>query len=450
MRPKEEPKEEELRIERAVLTLFTEGHSSYRGIQVCLKVLLGFHVSIGKISGILQKAGKRSQEWLVHQMPKGKRSLALDEQYGSERGKAYLNIVDVHTGLVLASVPPVAVDGESWTILLWLMQEQGLEWQTIVCDGGRAIQDGVQKVSPDQVYQRDVWHVLDECRKVQRRLDRMVEELQQQAKTVKRQAARVAAGKKPRGVNPKTDVQAHERMTSQAEYVANSLRYLSSELKLLLSVVVRAFTPERSLLFSHQRREQLDALLDLLAELYEVAPAAMHNEVKGIFRHLELALPHLLGFVEGLDAVQEKAIQEIGPAAVHLIAWAWLHRAILGQRSQLPVADFPQEWHESVCALLCAWDQAVRASSCVENWHSVLRPFLAVHHSLSAGMLALLAVWHNHRVAVRGLHEGLSPLQRSGIQIQATEWLVTLGYPPVPPTSRRLISLKWAPEVLAA
>jgi hypothetical protein len=75
----------------------------------------------------------------------------------------------------------------------------------------------------------------------------------------------------------------------------------------------------------------------------------------------------------------------------------------------------------------------VRASSVVENWHSVLRPFLAAHRRLSAGLLALLAVWHNHRVAPRGLHEGQSPIQRSGLQEKATDWLVVLGYPPAKP-----------------
>ena len=117
--PKEKPRGQEFQVERAVLTLLTEGHASYRGIQACLQILLGIPVSLGKIAGIVQQAGKRAQSWLAHQMPAGKRALAIDEQYGSKRGKAYLNIVDVHSGLVLASRPPVAVDAESWIILLW-------------------------------------------------------------------------------------------------------------------------------------------------------------------------------------------------------------------------------------------------------------------------------------------------------------------------------------------
>lgn len=460
--PKEEAGEQERDLERAVLILLTEGHASYRGIQTCLGSLLGLHVSIGKIASIVQEAGRRAQAWLSHQIPEGKRALALDEQYANERGVAYLNIVDVHSGLVLASLAPVAVDGESWKLLLWQMEEQGLKWYMIVSDGGRAIQDAVddfqplqgeeQEVTPKPVHQRDTWHVLDECRKVLHRLDRQVHKWKEQTKAVERQAARIAAGKKPRGVNPKTDVAAHAALVSRAEYVASSVRYLTCELKRLLAVVVPAAAKEPLLLSSQQRQEQLETLLDLLADLCEEAPAEMQSHIDGLYTHIKSALSRLVAFVPALDEVQQKAIQEIGSAAVHLIGWAWLHRAILGERSQLQVSDFPPEWHENVRALLSAWDLTVRASSCVENWHSVLRPFLAVHRSLSAGMLALLAVWHNHRVAPRGLHQGQSPIQRSGIQKEAIDWLVALGYPPTSPSlaMRSPVSVKLPQEVLAA
>nr|MDQ2828080.1 hypothetical protein [Chloroflexota bacterium] len=46
------------------------------------------------------------------------------------------------------------------------------------------------------------------------------------------------------------------------------------------------------------------------------------------------------------------------------------------------------------------------------------------------GLLALLAVWHNHQISPRGLHHGQSPLQRSGLPTAPTDWLTALGYPP--------------------
>jgi transposase-like protein len=151
-------------LERAVLTLLVEAHASYRGIQACLHSLLGEQVSLGTIVQIVQQAGERAEHWLAQHAPASERALALDELYSSQRGQAYRSRVDVHSAAVWATTSPVAVDGESWTLLVWQMQEQGLHWQTTVSDGGKAIQEAVQAVTPNQRLHRDVWHVLHECR----------------------------------------------------------------------------------------------------------------------------------------------------------------------------------------------------------------------------------------------------------------------------------------------
>jgi hypothetical protein len=225
-RPKQEATERMMQVERAVLLLFTEGHASREGIQICLEELLGVHVSTGKISSILHEAGKRAQDWLDQHIPKGRRDLAIDEQYSNQRAEAYLNIVDAQTSFVDASCPPVAVDGESWSILLLQMRDHGLRWRVVVSDGGKAIGRAVREVTPDVIHQRDVWHVLHEYQKVQERIDRAVKALHQRTSAVERNAKRVEAGKKPLGRNPQTDVRAHASNVQHREYVATSLRYL--------------------------------------------------------------------------------------------------------------------------------------------------------------------------------------------------------------------------------
>ena len=66
-------------------------------------------------------------------------------------------LVDVQSGAVRASTSPVAVDAESWALLLW--------------------------------------QVLHLCQQIQARLDHRVERLEQQGPVVARQAAWLAAGK---------------------------------------------------------------------------------------------------------------------------------------------------------------------------------------------------------------------------------------------------------------
>jgi hypothetical protein len=49
-------------------------------------------------------------------------------------------------------------------VLVWQLQDQGLQWETTISDGGKAIVEAVQTVAPEQPHRRDVWPVLHGCR----------------------------------------------------------------------------------------------------------------------------------------------------------------------------------------------------------------------------------------------------------------------------------------------
>ena len=317
-RPKPEAIEQVTKVERAVLLLFTEGHASREGIQNCLEQLLGVHVSTGKISSILHEAGKRAQDWLNQHIPQGMRDLAIDEQYSDQMAKAYLNIVDAQTSFVYASSSPVAVDSESWELMLLQMEDNGLQCRVIVSDGGKAIGCAVRKIAPNVIHQRDVWHVLHEWQKVQERADRVLKVLHQRTPAVERNANRVEAGKKPLGRNPQIDVKAHTANVQQMEYLATSLRYLGTELQRLLEIVALS---DHSILTSQERSEEIQTLLALLAELYEVTSSPLDKLVKKLLRHVHLALPGLLAFCPALDTTLQEAVAQLGEPACHLIGY---------------------------------------------------------------------------------------------------------------------------------
>jgi hypothetical protein len=294
--PKEQARAAEPELERAVLTLLVEAHTSYRGIQTCLESLLGLHVSLGTIVSIVQVAGQRAQQWLSQQKSSGECAVALDEQYGSKRGEAYLNVVDVHSSLVWASVPPVAVDGESWQLVLWYLQEQGVVWKTAVSDGGSAIQEALHSLEAVSKHQRDVWHLLYLGSQVQGRLDRYQAQLQEQLPTVQRQAERIAQGKKARGAHPRTDVQAHLEELQRAEYLASGFGYLLGELRRLLEVVVLGEANHQGILDSQRRQSALETVVQLFVHLEQAAPLALAHEIHTLQNQLRLALPCLLLF----------------------------------------------------------------------------------------------------------------------------------------------------------
>jgi hypothetical protein len=419
------PMKQSTSVPTLILTMLIEAHASYRGIQSSLRSMYGIEISLGKIVSIVKEAGQRAQNWMNQQQAATPRALALDEQYSSQRGKAYLNVIDVHSGQVWATVPPVEVDGESWTLVLWYLREQGISSLSTVSDGGRAIQEAVSQVHGEENHQRDVWHLFHVAAQVQGRLDRAVQAEQDRLLVVERQAEREAAGKRARGRHPKRTLPEQQALIAQMGYVADSVRYLCQELHTLLEVVVLRSS---RVLSSEQRQSEVEALLDLLDELVPSATPALQRHIQMLSKQIRLALPQTLLFARQLDTMQEQASHVLGPEALALVAWAWLRRAVLGPTNKHLLQDLDPAWRASASSLLAAWDQAVRASSAVENWHSIVRPHLAVHRTLSAAMLSLLAVWHNHRIAPRGLHEGLSPLQRTGSTLSDHHWLTALGY----------------------
>jgi transposase-like protein len=414
-------------LERQILTVLVEGHTSYSNIQTCLRSLTGQRVSIGTIAAVVAEAQRRALQWMATHAPPTSRTLALDEIYANNRHGAYLNVVDTVSWAVWAAEGPLPVDCESWTLLLWLAQERGLRWHATCSDGGAAIAAACQKVDPNGQHGRDVWHIFQTWSQVQGRLERQLQRLQERTAVVERQAARIAAGQKPKGHHPRTDVAAHAAEVAQAQRTLSDLQTLGQELQRLLAVVVLS---RHGLLGAEGRQEELETLLALLAEVRSQAGPGARGELKRLHSHLRQALPHLLAFVAPLERVEQEMVGVLGASGLALVGWAWQRRAILGQKPEQLLSGLPESWRAAARVLLHTWDGAVRASSAVENWHSILRPHLAVHRTLSAGLLAVLAVWHNHRVFTRGVHCGQSPLQLSGMIDAPTDWLVALGYPP--------------------
>ncbi len=415
-------------LEREVLTLWVEAHASTRGIRTCLAALTQRGISLATITRILQDAEQRALTWFAQHAPPTVRTLALDEIYANDRQGAYLSGVDVHSGAVWVSEGPLPVDSETWTLVLWELQARGVRWHRVVLDGGAAMHAACRQVTPEVVVQHDQWHVLHRCAQLQARLERRVADLTRRTAVVARQAARVAAGQPPKGRNPQTDVAAHAASVAHAQRVVGDVRYLTQEVHRLLEVVV---VDRRGVLDAAQRQGELDAALALLAEAAG-APTAFQPEVQRIDALLRDALPTLLTFVDQVAQVQADVRPVLPMEQQALVAWAWLRRKALGWQRRDLLAALPAEWQAAAGILLATWEEAnlARVSSAVERWHSILRPHLAVHRTLTRGRLALLAVWHNHRAFTRGVHKGQSPLQLSGLREAPHDWLVALGYPP--------------------
>jgi hypothetical protein len=161
-------------------------------------------------------------------------------------------------------------------------------------------------------------------------------------------------------------------------------------------------------------------------------------------------LPGLLVFAAALAPVEREVGSVLGADGLGLLGWAWMQRVALVLDDDTLVAALPAAWRPAGRLVLRAWARAVRTTSLAERWHSLLRAHLVVHRGLSPGLLALLAVWYNHRAVARGVHAGTSPLHRSGLVEAPTDWLTVLGYSPaggtLTPCPSRPTPRRWPPD----
>jgi len=414
-------------VPRGILTLVIEVHARYRGMPSSLRSMHGREISLGKIVSSVKEAGQRAHLWMNQQQAATPRALALDERDSSHRGNASLHVMDVHSGHVWASIPRVEVDGDRWTLVWWSVREQGISCVSTVSDGDWAIQEELSQVHGEEHYHREVWHLFPVAIHVQGRHDRAVKAEQDRVPVIERQAEREAHGQRPRGRRPKATLPEQQALSAPMGSVADSVRSLCQEWQTVWEVVVLR---SGHVLRCTSRHGKIVAVVDLLDELTSCAIPAVQRHIHMRSKQIRLAVPHTLVCAKQRDARQEQASRVLGSEAVALLAWAWLRRVVLGPTSNELLQRIPSLWQADASPLLGAWDHAGRASRAVDNWHRIVRPHVAVHRTLSAGMLALLAVKPPHQIAPRGLPEGLSPFQRTRSTSSDLHWFAALGSSP--------------------
>ena len=81
---------------------------------------------------------------------------------------------------------------------------------------------------------------------------------------------------------------------------------------------------------------------------------------------------------------------------------------------------------DSIKALL---EKRYRASSAIEGFNSVLRPYLYLRKGVSQNFLELFKAWYNLRIRRQGRYRGTSAHECISGQ-KVDDWLSMIGYPP--------------------
>jgi hypothetical protein len=404
-------------IARTILVLSQVAHASVRAIQEGLRDILQVERSVGAIEAVLQEAASRAAALLP--VPTRPVQAEADEVFAA--GRPVLEVVDRASGAVLALVPAPSRDETAWGCTLLDLTARGVVVGCLTADGADGLRAGVSAAGLSAPWP-DHWHTLRDLGRVAQWLEheayRRLEAADRSQRAATAEAYRQQHQHRPRRgrpLNAATDpasvqaaIQAADVAVRRADGAAILLAMVREDLRLLDAT-------------TGQVRRPTAVRADLLAA------AALLSELGGRAVDAATLLARradgLVAAVSALEAALAGPRAVVGAAGVAFLSWAWQHRTALGLR------EAAEAWPQEATVARWVWAalaQTGRTSSMAENLNSVLAFHRATHRGLPAPVLAVLAVYRNHRVFPRGARADHSPLDL--LDQPSPHWLDALGY----------------------
>ena len=402
-KPVGRPAEEKLlRVDRdtvrkaiAVMPVLT---GSVRNIQIGLELLFDVQRSIGYICQTLQAAGQaadRQNDSLRVPLP----VLGEADEIFSGR-KPCLTVVDGRSFLVLNLSAAESRDATNWGLTFLDLVDQGVVFQDLAADGARGIRAGLRDAELAVPRRPDLFHLLQDGKKVQNQLEKAAYKAIRIAEKAVRAEREATQPTKRQGRPLKVDLTAEEACQQEAQAIAtyDNFCWLLAEVRQALEPI----TVCHRLQDPHRAQQILETAIELIHTL----PG---NYIADFAQHLQDLLDDLLAPLHWL-------YETLAPWCKNLPAdlEAWI---LASWRNDLQYLEsIPAHWQKTAAAIWDALALFHRSSSLAESLHSWLRPYLIIHRGMPDWLFPLLQLFWNHHVFSRGKRAGNSPLQLAGVK----------------------------------
>jgi hypothetical protein len=429
------------RMKRTALTLVLPGGVPDRSAEVCLQVAFDEGRSPASLSALAHEAGIRAGEILqrIDHAVLGKVVQARDELFVGR--EPILLMVEPHSLVITGLYATADRDAETWGCVLLFTQDRRVQIKGLAEDGCIPYAASCKVAQLDAAIQKDVWHPLEDVRKV--------------IKEVEREALQKLKGAE----HLEKRLRKHWNETVFAEWVE-----LNEQFESLLMQITR-------LRFWHECLWDAVELVDwrsgeirnrainqwLAEETLQGIKQLSHPPIQKLAERLEKQLPEMLTFLDGIaqpladwQAQAEQHFQAHASTACfqNSVARVWRleHALHNGHKKFRKAALEAQQWlalwiedapqiQALAEKLLNLLERTVRTSCAAETINSVLRPYLVRRREgtdlVSRQLfLNLFAVWFNMHKFERGPRKGKSPYELAGIEVGTDDWLTLLGYPP--------------------
>jgi len=391
----------------------------------CLEAAFGREgqVSAGWVNGQLQRAGEAALAIMQKtELREAVHEAALDELF--RHRQPILCVIDPQT--LLATVPKAAEDrkGETWQAVI----EQYPNLEFVVSDQASGLRKGVNSCGREIAHQYDVFHFKREIKRWLRSQESRCYEQMEKAEQARRlsEDPRLGAGAHIQAVvEYRQAAAALDRRLLAFDWVELIVDYLDG--------AMTAYDARRHRIRTTAVGEaMINEVVELLREVKEINTKPLISMIEGARVGL---LTFLTVLEERLARIETRWRHVTGcrRTAFNAIACAWHYRgrAHLSQKAQrayLTALCGLEYWSRRIenfaevqRQVYEALDLVVRASSAVECFNSLLRPYVSVKKHLSQGFLALIALYHDTRpLKQRG---NRTPLELAGIDLGDDDWV---------------------------
>jgi len=319
-----------------------------------------------------------------------------------------LTLVDGDSFAVLQLSPQTSRDAVSWGISFIEMQERGVDFLDLACDGAKGIRAGAKEAGLYVPIRPDLFHLTREASRLKNHLESLAYKAIEVAERARRSEIEANAGHHRRGPHLKVikSVPESERQERESIERYDLFVWLCEEIRQSLEPfgAIR-WTSEYILTSSTQSRQTLETAIELMKELGSVKVKEYAQDIE---RHIDELIAPLLWLEEqlscfrvGLDSRMESTI-----------IWSYKHRQELGidDAREGCFEGFPLDIRPVVQAYWSALKLFHRSSSLAESLHSWLRPYFVMHRGIPEWLTPLLQIYWNHHTFRRGKRKGKNPL----------------------------------------
>jgi hypothetical protein len=391
----------------------------------CLGAAFDRAPSSGWVHAELERAGEAALRIMnKEEVREALTEAALDEIFAGRR--PILTIVDPAT--MMAVVPEAAEDrkGETWGRALDAYPNLSLA----ISDQGSGLLKGVE-LRGGVEHQADLFHIKRSLRRELRRLERGCYECMEEVETARRlvererllESARVQAR-----IELDEKTAALDRLLSAFDWTELIVGWVEEQ--------TEVYDTRRQRLRTYiEAQRVVDEALELLAEVDVLDTSAVSVIIKGARAGLFTFLQVLERRLASID-VRWRPVTGPRAAMFSAVARVWheQRRASGRRRDQeryLTALSGLVYWSkrtenlsEVIEQVFEAIERVVRASSAVESFNSILRPYASVKKRLSQRYLALVAFyWNTHRIAGRGKR---TPFEQAGVDLGSDDWVELL------------------------